>query len=444
MQKSLYFSHFLSMQTFIFMLLSGTSSAFGAHIKQAGFIRTDTVEYQIRVEREAEAIKMPVIDNILKNQCPEDFQFMVSVMVEDHKSALGLPPILLLYGKPGVGKSTVARGLAAKAKMACVFIKCPELGTTYQNSASFNLGGFMREAIENKHPYIIVLDEIGSILEYAKNNPKLNEDAAKAFLTLTDELREKNPHARIIGTTNTFDTFPQAAQDRFARKFEIYSPRDADGYKDMIRSFVEPMNVECDDELLSLMAERAMGYSTRKVEAIVHATGVCAGMRSKSITNITLLPEDFFSALKNIDTPVSFYANLKSFCTTIAPYVIPTMSLGFSVYCFYKQSQFQQEQFEFTKSMAAQQLALSQDGMRLGVLSFILGLKGYGLAKQNMQIATESYELAKQNMQMSAETIVSQAALAKIGKWRVTTKMLSPIVLKIAQEHANKLKENLD
>lgn len=332
-----------------------------------------------RAGSEPEPLKMKAIDNILK-YCPTDFQSMVSVMVEDYKSPVGLPPISLLHGQPGTGKSTVARGIAEKAKIACIFIECTNLGDAYQNSASGSIDERVEEAMNSKKPYIIVLDEVGTMLGYSKNSQKLNEDATNYFLGFTDELRQKNPYARIIGTTNTFDTFSQAAQDRFAAKFEIHSPSEVDGYKDMIRCFIDQMNFGCNDKLLTMMAKRTMGYSGRLIEVIVQKAGVCALDRIKSRDSITLSEADFFLALKKINIPSPLYARLKSGFTAIQPYIYPTASLLLAAYGVYQQSQFQQEQ-----------LTLAKKGIQIGARSLLLGIKGYKLAKLNTKMASDNF-----------------------------------------------------
>lgn len=162
--------------------------------------------------------------------CQAALNFRIRPQVD--RSVIPLHGIILLTGKPGTGKTTLAKGLAsATAEML------GGGGLTYlevePHSLASNALGKTQRAVTDlfsttiaeyamQGPTIVLLDEVETILVDRARlsmdaNPIDVHRATDAALVALDHLAEKYPNLLVIGTSN----FPKAIDAAFVSRCDV-------------------------------------------------------------------------------------------------------------------------------------------------------------------------------------------------------------------------------
>lgn len=124
-----------------------------------------------------------------------------------------LPPNMLFYGPPGVGKTYISMRLAEQCDMAFCAIKPSDLASVWVHGSQQLLRQLFDHAAElakdNKHGCLLLLDEFDSIApkrSEADHNHQSGEVAE--LLTQLNDCIEKNVY--VIGTTNFLSRIDKA------------------------------------------------------------------------------------------------------------------------------------------------------------------------------------------------------------------------------------------
>jgi len=174
-----------------------------------------------------------VLDRTLKDRLLSQAVLNFTLRPRIHRSDLPLHGIILLVGEPGTGKTSLARGLAARtAESLGNFGTFMYLEVEPHALASASLGKSQKAVTEllgstiaeyaATQPLIVLLDEVETL---AANRLKMSMDAnpvdvhraTDAVLAQLDQLAAKYPQLLFLATSN----FPAAIDEAFLSRADL-------------------------------------------------------------------------------------------------------------------------------------------------------------------------------------------------------------------------------
>lgn len=181
---------------------------------------------------------------------------------------------VLLYGKPGTGKSELAKAIADVASKKFVVIDCPNIATEYQNSGSQNLRKAIEKIAETNQEYIIILDEINGLI----NNKKIPYSTDDVGLSLGTQLDKYQKDKKIIfiATTNKPEDLPESLKSRFDEiiKIDLPSP-------ETIKKIYQIHSQVTDEKLLNWLTSQSKNFSARDIQKICDKARNKAALRNE-------------------------------------------------------------------------------------------------------------------------------------------------------------------
>lgn len=241
-----------------------------------------------------EDIDDQLIDHLLST-CPKLAQLVVRLQ-NPLKYGKYLPKKLLLVGPPGVGKSTIAKGIAKRIGRKYKFLRASLLVNEYKNSGPQNLAREIMPLIEEREPYVVILDEIHALTENYKKENNADSGTAEALWSILDECI-KYPHILFIGTTNDVTTLPEPLKTRFTDALiEIPLPNQNQRIN-IIKYYIRNCFYSFDVSYFTTLAKKTKGYSGRIIEQIVNEALLYALDRNDPVV---VTKKDFERALRSV------------------------------------------------------------------------------------------------------------------------------------------------
>lgn len=119
-------------------------------------------------------------------------------------------------GAPGTGKTIAAKAIAYKMSQKgwdYAFISSTSLVDGYRNQTSVNIREELESIVASGKPTLIIIDEIGRLLENTESKNHDTDMSATALWSFLDT-QLKNPNFFLIGTMNSAEKLPQPLKNR--------------------------------------------------------------------------------------------------------------------------------------------------------------------------------------------------------------------------------------
>jgi AAA+ superfamily predicted ATPase len=248
----------------------------------------------------AQEVTQQVIDEDLifhlLSTCPK-LRRLVYRLQDPVRYGKNIPTKILLVGPPGVGKTTLSKGIAALVGRQYKFLRASLLVNEYKNSGPQNLAREIMPILESGLPYVIIVDELHTLCENHKKEQNADPGTAEALWSILDEC-SKNPQILFIGTTNDATTLPEPLKTRFANGvIEIPLPNLAQR-KRIIKYYLRNTLCDFDDYYITKLAKKTNHLAGRNLEQLVSDALLYALDRA----DIPLVKErDFERALREMN-----------------------------------------------------------------------------------------------------------------------------------------------
>ena len=223
--------------------------------------------------------KWPMIDDVImpEETKREITQMMRFIRKREKYEAIGarIPKNILLYGKPGTGKSMIAKAISNECNVHFMYRAGSEFARRYVGDSPKEIKKMFKEARE-KAPTILFIDEIDALGK--KRSEDTNGEDVKALTQLLTELDgfDTTDDVFLIGATNTLDLLDPALlrSGRFDKKVKILTPN-GENRKAMFELYINKIKHE-DNMDYELYSVRTLGLTGADISTIVNNAAISA------------------------------------------------------------------------------------------------------------------------------------------------------------------------
>lgn len=178
---------------------------------------------------------------------------------------------VLLYGKPGTGKTLLSRAIAGEAGTSFLYCTGSSFDEMYVGVGAKRVKELFAKARTNT-PCIIFIDEIDTLLSKSRrfgSEHSSSRGTINAMLTEMDGFQQ-NENILVIGATNHEDSLDPAAvrPGRFDKKIHVPSP-DINGRTDIFKIYLDKI---ARDETIEpkKLAQMTPGFTGAEIENLVN------------------------------------------------------------------------------------------------------------------------------------------------------------------------------
>lgn len=150
-------------------------------------------------------------------------EFLRHVRAADRLIAhrVSVAPSMLIYGEPGVGKTQLARHIAAQLGLPLITARSDSLISSFLGSTAKNLRVLFEHA--KSRPCVLFLDELDSVAKLRDDQHELGE-LKRVVVSLLQNIDALSNETVLLGATNHPHLLDPAVWRRFSYKLELSFP----------------------------------------------------------------------------------------------------------------------------------------------------------------------------------------------------------------------------
>lgn len=170
----------------------------------------------------------------------EEIKKMQQVSEELERRGIRYANSLLLYGKPGTGKTTFGRYIAKMLGLPFLYVKLSFLLDSYLGNSQKNIANMFRFA--KSMECVLLIDEIDGICASRGDKRDVSE-IGRVAISIMQEINELNGNVILLGATNRVDILDDAILNRFTIKHEVKEFTEQEGEM-FIKKYLDDVGVE--------------------------------------------------------------------------------------------------------------------------------------------------------------------------------------------------------
>lgn len=223
--------------------------------------------------------KWPMIDDVIMPEETKREITQVMRFIKNRKKyeeiGARIPKNILLYGKPGTGKTLIAKAISNECGVNFIFRAGSDFAERYVGDTPKKIKKMFEDARKNA-PTILFIDEIDAVAK--RRTEDTNGEDLKGLTQLLTELDgfDTTDDVFLIGATNTLDLLDPALlrSGRFDKKVKILVPNE-ENRKAMFELYIGKVKHE-DDMEYELYAVRTLGLTGADISTIVNNAAISA------------------------------------------------------------------------------------------------------------------------------------------------------------------------
>lgn len=214
----------------------------------------------------------------------DDIKFITELIKNPNKGeSIGatVPKGILLVGKPGTGKTLIAKAIAGEASVPFIYVNSSSLIELYVGVGAKRIRKIFEVAKKNS-PCIIFIDEIDSIgVKRGSGENSEKEQTINELLTQMDGFKNRGD-IFIIAATNRPDKLDKALirSGRFDRRIDINPPRDWHVRRDLLEFYLNKFQYEKNIDL-DTISKQLVGFTGSDIAMICNEASLIAIMSDK-------------------------------------------------------------------------------------------------------------------------------------------------------------------
>lgn len=238
--------------------------------------RLSIVDVEVPPKEHTQVVLPKLVDNKI-----EDFISMVKYQNQLIKGGIEMSNTLLLYGKPGCGKTTVARYISERTGLPLVVARFDAIVSSLLGNTAKNIRKIFDFA-DNK-PCILFLDEFDAIAKARDDQYELGE-LKRVINSLLQNIDAFAKHNILIAATNHPELLDKAIWRRFNTVIEIGAPQDLE-IAELIKAFTNGFKTDFieDDKKRDKLIKLMDGKTPSDIKGIINNAKAQAIINDKDI-----------------------------------------------------------------------------------------------------------------------------------------------------------------
>lgn len=225
--------------------------------------RLSIVDVEVPSKEQTPIVLPKLVDNKI-----EDFINVVKHQRQLIKGGVEMSNTLLLYGKPGCGKTTVAKYISEKTGLPLVIARFDAIVSSLLGNTAKNIRKIFDFA-DNK-PCILFLDEFDAIAKARDDQYELGE-LKRVINSLLQNIDAFSKHNILIAATNHPELLDKAIWRRFNTVIEIGAPQDGE-IVELVNTFTDGFNTDfsSDEKRIDKLIKLLEGKTPSDIKSIVN------------------------------------------------------------------------------------------------------------------------------------------------------------------------------